>query len=250
MIVSVVANGPSAAGKGKSIDNADKVVRIKAFWAHAAEDAGARTDAVAWFGDPYGWDSRPADLYCEHWYTHGPTQIMHNTVNGKRNLREFNKLADMQPIRWLTHEYWKRLAFRLKLCPSTGFIAVAMAMKVFKPDVLKLFGFDSTVPEQPHYYDARTPYVDAGFPHMMLKEKLLFAKILDGSWLGQPCTTQLCWCAMPDLVRRLRTEDDPELLQRYADAFDVGVEGAFTAAADPMLSAFPLKPGDPRADSS
>jgi len=115
-------------------------------------------------------------------------------------LAGFNLVAAGHATEMMTEELWYQLRdnVRFKSRPSTGLCAIGMAMKHLKPGTLMLFGFDSTDPTAPNYWDARPPVeVDPEFPHDMCGEKQLIAEIFNKRWLGQECRTRLIWPEQP-----------------------------------------------------
>jgi len=201
MNLCVVGNGPSAKGRGRDIDACDVVVRIKAWWAHGAEDAGDRCDVLAWAGHDGGFQELKEPLNCEHWFLVHPERLQ-GMPRGDANKRVsfFSQHAQLSLIRWSTDTLWHLAFARLDRHPSSGFMTFAMAMGIIKPDVMTLFGMDSTLPDAPNYADARLPFIPRPpFPHNLLAEKREIAEIDNGTWLGEPCHTKLHWPDMPDL---------------------------------------------------
>lgn len=200
MRVCVVGQGPSAEGKGAEIDRCDFVVRMMAFWQWGAKHAGIRTNALALFGWGH-WLERPP-LKCEFWYTHCWAQMSIQDAVGWQRLEFLTRVADLQPIRWLPERLWHRLADHIDAHPSTGMVAVAMALEILKPAELVLYGFDSTLPDRPNYADARRPMRPRDLrapPHDVLAEKRAIAEIAEGRWLGEPCEVKLTWPDKPPL---------------------------------------------------
>lgn len=201
MKLCVVGNGPSAEDHGAEIDACDFVVRIKAWWAHGAKDAGKRCDALAHYG--WGkWQERPRPFMGEHWITQ-PVAQMREHPDGWKRIEFISRIAELRPIRWVTGEMRQAAIKFLKCHPSTGFIAVLMALAARSPDELWLYGFDSTTPQRPFYTDARGTPLSASFlnnpPHDLLAEKRAITQILHGQWLGKPTQTKLIWPDMPEL---------------------------------------------------
>lgn len=200
MKLCVVGNGPSAKGHGAEIDACDFVVRLKAWWVHGAEDAGERIDAWAWFGDA-NWAPETVSVPvsgCEHWFTQCDKQ-MSKRIDFDARWGSFIRLSQGEPTQRLTDDLWERVQSYLERDPSTGCVAVAMAMELFRPDELLLVGFDSTTADAPNYTCAR---IDWGrtFAHAFDKEKLAFAEIRDGTWLGGSVQTCLKWIGEPDVA--------------------------------------------------
>ena len=201
MKICVVGNGPTAKGKGREIDAADFVVRIKAWWVHGAADAGRRCDATAWYGDLCGWDTVPKPLRCQHWFTHAlgvkPLQ---------ERLRTFSAQAGIQVIRWLPASLFDHARQHLGFYPTTGFVAVVMALAIYSHAELWLYGFDSCGQNEPNFDDARRTLPRSQQPsgkmlpgcHNHLREKQVFAELLEGTWLGEKVDVRLKWHAMPD----------------------------------------------------
>ena len=201
--VCIVGNGPSAEGRGDIIDACDFVVRMKDFWHCGAKTAGSRIDAHAYYGWWTTWPDDPCEGF-EHWFTHCPGQLEHAGVPSWDRLYILNTRATHQPIYWVWNELWTQLAESLDGDhPSTGFVCVGMALERFGKQLkeLVLYGFDSTTPEQPNFFDfdeqpKTRPY---NIVHSMLHEKRLLAKLAAGQWLGKPCSVKLTWPDMPDM---------------------------------------------------
>ncbi len=196
MRVCIVGNGPSAEGHGAEIDACDFVVRIKAWWVFAAKDAGSRCDALAHYG--WGnWEERPA-FDGEHWITQTVSQI-ENHPDGWKRLQFITYTAELRPIRWLPGPMWDRLVYHIGSHPSTGMVAVAIAMETARPDELVLCGFDATTEDASFFGDARGNAWpgDHGNHHDWVKEKLALKGIREGTWLGQPTKTKLEWIGEP-----------------------------------------------------
>lgn len=200
MRVCVVGQGPSAHGKGKAIDACDFVVRLRAFWRTAADDAGEKISAHAVFDGRGILDVPP--LACERWFTHCPEQVFGAHDVGRIRLRAFVENARFRVCRMMTDMLWAKLVEYLSAHPSTGMAAASMAIEAFPGCELVLYGFDSTTPDRPNYWDARNAKVYEVFPHNMLAEKRALAEIGQGIWLGNPTTSRLCWPDMPDIGPR------------------------------------------------
>ena len=186
----VVGNGPSAKGHGTEIDACDFVVRMKAWWAHGAEDAGQRIDAWAWFGADQEIVLPVPVFACEHWFTHCMAQAPGWDTPMLR--AAFAREARQQPTRFLADWLWIRAVGYLDRLPSTGFVAVLMGLEALCPAELLLIGFDSLTPGSPNFNNARYKSPRNG-AHNFVKEKAALAEIHNGSWLGKPINTKLEW---------------------------------------------------------
>lgn len=196
MNVCVVGNGPSADGRGADIDACDFVVRLKGWWNRAAADAGSRIDAWAWYGCQEGCRDKP-EFTCEHWFTHSPKQTQkHDTATRRARRKWFDRYAEGQPVHVLTNEQWTRLRASTGRDPSTGMVAIGMAIERFPDCHLHLYGFDSTTTVRPNFCDARGPKV-MDDPHGQIREKRQFRLIVLGEWLGKPTKVTLTWPDMP-----------------------------------------------------
>lgn len=200
MKVAVVANGPSAEGMGREIDACDRVVRMRAFWAHAAEHAGSRTDAVAWFGGAEA-DVWLDGLTCEHWFTHCPRQLdwLADDYQGCQRLRRFSAVAGLSVVHMLTDDLWDDMRRHLGRHPSTGFVAVAMTLEIYRPTELHLFGFDAT--SVVDLRDARREIPEAQKRHHdMAAEKAALAELDRGSWISELTNPpRIVWHGRPNL---------------------------------------------------
>lgn len=203
MKLCIVGNGPSAKGHGAEIDACDFVVRIKAFWENAAVNAGQRVDAVAWLGtEEAKWKKHGPDGF-DHWRTWCSEQYIVNGGGWPARKVFFETFAEGK----ITHRLSGQLHLRVKRStlkdPSTGIIAIAMALDILEPAELLLYGFDGTLPTLPNYHDARRapeiPKKGEQYPHDQLREKRVIAGLLNGKWLGEPSTVKLIWPDMPDL---------------------------------------------------
>lgn len=202
MKLCVVGNGPSAEGKGKEIDACDFVVRMRDFWHCAAVNAGTRINAHSYFG---WWDNCHEDPWkgFEHWFSHCPAQLLGRGENGWRALCFVNERAAGQPIRWLLNSRWDQMRGYLDGAhPSTGFVTITMALDRFvsRPCELVLYGFDSTAPDKPNFFDAREankaePYQ---VQHEILREKRAIYELRNGVWLGQKRDVKLTWPDKPE----------------------------------------------------
>lgn len=187
-----------AKGKGVEIDACDFVVRIKAWWAHGAEDTGTKCDAWAHFACPQTRDVFRNEIKTppeqQRRTTQGECWMLH-TVNQLRDPKErlgfLVRTANLAVLRWVTQACWDRAYNYLDRDPSSGFVAVAMAMEVYSPDELVLYGFDCTTPEEPNFENARIKQMPCD--HDFVAEKRALAEIHGGRWLGQPVQTRLVW---------------------------------------------------------
>lgn len=222
MKVCVVGQGPSAAGCGGEIDACDFVVRLRSYWTAGAEDAGSKISAHAYFGW-WGGEEDPTGPDCEQWFTHCPQQLINHlcddvtkALHGKpepsqcglalRRLGFFVKTAGHRRVFVLGDDLWHQMRDYLGSHPSTGFVAVAMALSRFPRCRLMLRGFDSTMPQRANYWDARQDQEHATLAHNMLAEKRALAEIDDRQWLGFPIHARLDWTNRPDLG----SEEQPE----------------------------------------
>jgi hypothetical protein len=198
MRLCIVGQGPTAAGHGKEIDACDLVVRIKNHWRCGADDTGHKTSVVAHYGD--GWSNPPeAVKRAEQWFTQTPRQLRLKEEEGWRRLQHLVEHARHQPIRWATQALWNRVSEYLNGShPSTGMMAVAMAVELYPDCELVLFGYDSTTPDRPNFWDAKQ-LAEKKAPHDVLAEKRAIAELLNGMWLGQPSRATLEWPQMPEL---------------------------------------------------
>lgn len=200
MRLAVIGNGPSAKGHGVEIDACDFVVRMKAWWKYGAEDAGSRCDALVHYGLNYLLEY--PEFKGEHWFSQNVSRLQGHADCWER-LSFLVRTAEMRAIHWFPEAMWKDAERKLNRHPSSGFIAVYMAMAIKQPDELLLYGFDGTTPDRPNYTDANGPLLPASLmdnpPHDQLAEKRAIAEILTGIWMNQPTATKLIWPDMPEL---------------------------------------------------
>jgi len=200
MRLAIVGLGPSAKGMGEEIDAHDIVVRIKAYWKNGAEDAGEKLSVWATYPD-HDTGATPITEPDEIWYTQCPGQI----ERAKRTDGMILSCRNNKGVPWeqLTDGEWTTLRTHLGKDPSTGFVAVAMAISRFPDCELSLYGFDSTIPELDTFWDARRPEngkdEETKLHHGILREKRSLAEMgADGRWLGEPCRVTLNWPCMPE----------------------------------------------------
>lgn len=208
MKLCVVGNGPSAEGKAKEIDACDFVVRIKTWWQCAAENCGEKWDAHVHYG--WGtWDLRPR-FRGVHWFSQTISQVRQHPQGWER-LSFLANRAPLERIVLLPDTIWDAAFRYLGRHPSTGFVAVCMAIEICKPNQLVLYGYDSTTIERPNYWDAQGEPVDylgkplrerKGWspPHDQLAEKRAIAEIAEGRWLDGETETKLIWPDKPDFT--------------------------------------------------
>jgi len=197
-----VGQGPSAEGKGKDIDACDFVVRMKSFWLYGAENAGSQTHAVAnngWWED----SGEPAPVGCEHWCALSLYWLWTDDGYGWGVLKRIPEKAGMNVVRFMPPPLYSRAAAYVGTRSiSTGFAAICMALTLFPKCELVLYGFDSTTPNRPNYWDAREKDRGAarsvGACHQ-LTEKRAIAEIAEGRFLGTECAATLTWPDMPEL---------------------------------------------------
>jgi len=203
MKICVAGNGPTAKGLGKEIDACDCVVRTKAWWHYGAEHAGQRVDAVAWFGTQqeewFALNSRAGVPQCEHWLSWCPRQFQECPPGFARGELFFRYITFDLPVAQLGNHQWLRLCNHLGRHPSTGIVAVMMALARWPTCELVLAGFDATIPGEPTYHDARHPVCEDLHAHDMIAEKKALAQIAEGSWLGEPCKAKLTWLHQPKI---------------------------------------------------
>lgn len=208
MKLCIVGQGPSAKGRGREIDACDFVVRMKAFWAYGAEDAGDKISAWAWYGyaGPKG-DAVPKEAIAsrvpggtEHWFTHCRQQVIDNLKTHPARFDDAIYASGGDPFHQLPDDLWGRAEQYLDRHPSTGFVAICMALDRFPDAELVLYGFDSITPARPNFWDARGGVRHEGkLPHRVDLEKRAIAEIRDGTWLGRPTAATLTWPDMPEM---------------------------------------------------
>lgn len=196
--ICIVGQGPTAEGHGAEIDACDIVVRLKNYWRCGADNAGGKVDVVAHYGD--GWANPPkAAGMAEQWFTQTPRQLQLKGKEGELRLRLLVEHLHLGTMRWATEELWCKVAGYLwGQHPSTGMMAVAMALDLHPDCELVLYGYDSTTPDKPNFWDAKQ-LTEKKAPHDVLAEKRAIAEILCGCWLGFPTKATLCWPQMPEL---------------------------------------------------
>ena len=203
--MAIVGNGPSAEGKADEIDGYEFVVRLRDWWRCAAEHAGDKISAHAYF---CWWDNWQADPHkgFEHWFTWCPEQLEHAGSLGWQRLAFFNRRAGGGRVRWLTNARWNQLRGALGDHPSTGIVAVTMAIDRFRsvPIELGLYGFDSTTPERPNFFDAReankVQNEQYQVTHNILAEKRLLADLQGrGEWINGKRDIKVTWPDKPEL---------------------------------------------------
>lgn len=209
MRLCIVGNGPSAGGKAAKIDACDFVVRTTGWWKSGPADAGRKLDAYAWFGA-----EEQADIpeqYAVHPFEHWMTLPLlrcwppHTTPKGDPHGGQWMNVvakSTLRPIRWITEDLWQREMAMLTLLskthkptvpPSTGFTAVDMAIHLYAPAELVLYGFDATLKDKPGWRDNNPQWRDDG-PHDLHLEKQLIHKLaVENVWIGEPCGVRVIW---------------------------------------------------------
>ncbi|MFA5618041.1 MAG: hypothetical protein WDK95_14475 [Syntrophorhabdaceae bacterium] len=204
MIVAIVGNGPTAAGKGRYIDACDFVVRLKAFWMYGALNAGKRLNALCWYGVKSGWDNPPEFRDVEFWITQEPRLFRSECERnpGNERMERIVNAAQFNVIRWMPTELFCKSDAYIGRSPTTGFTAINMALHILQPREIQLFGFDATTRDGPNSDDARRRIPDEMYTeyHDMLAEKRVIAELFRGKWLGEPCKTTLVWHDMPEAL--------------------------------------------------
>ncbi len=202
MKLCVVGNGPNARGCGAAIDQFDFVVRTTGFWVSGPNGTGSKLDAYAWFGAQEQIPPFPHSF--EHWITL-PIRYANPPSGYGCHWQNVAYHAALRPIRWVPDAmWWKECACISALSsfapfapPSTGFTAVDMALRIFEPEELWLYGFDGTVQGKPGWGDNNPQWRDDG-PHDLYVEKLLIHRLMTtGEWLGKPCGTRVVWPHCP-----------------------------------------------------
>lgn len=182
MKVCVVANGLGSHDNGELIDACDFVVRIKAWRPSLRRGAGRwgigqRCDAHATYApEPCHHGRFPAPCG-EHWMTQTLGQL---STHADSHARLGNLIGGATPlgiIRWVDEALWERLRERVGKDPSTGFVAVGMAMAILRPTELIVCGFD-------------VPYGD-GVAHDHTEEIRAYHDMDKRIWLGKPVNTKL-----------------------------------------------------------
>lgn len=200
MNVCVVGSGPTAEGKGELIDACDFVIRLKRFWLEGATNVGYSCHAVASYDYPVEMTVFTKLTDAEFWITQTPQQLL--ATHDAEWLEMFAVRHGLGVIRWVSHLFWTRIGEALGYHPSTGFVAMCMAMELFDPEALTLVGFDQLTPEDPNFHCARrriTPAQCAKPNHNFVAEKRCIAELENGVWLGKGCHTHLVWSDKPDI---------------------------------------------------
>lgn len=198
--IAVVGNGSSAAEHPELIDEQDFVVRVNTWYKHfPGFCAGKRLDAWALW--PPAWNSNileaPAGEY-EVWLT---TSVRLQDMMLTEALAR-HKFRAVDPLTYETA--WKALeADRVKhgvsansyaAWPSSGFVALAMALALGPQEVL-ITGFDATVKSAPGWGDHVQDFkwADVQGHDYVAEKRLIGALSKDGSWLGAKLATKVRW---------------------------------------------------------
>lgn len=204
MRVCVVGNGPSAIEHAADIDACDFVVRMCGWWRSRPGDSGKRLDAYAWFGTQ--WQMEIPDPWrtvsFQHWFTLPPSRCNPPNSGHCGFWQNVVDMACLRPTFWIPERQWRREAAYLAVeskqdwietPPSTGFTAIDMALHLFAPDELVLYGFDATVASARGWGDNNPHWSDNG-PHDLLAEKRLLHRLaMAGEWLGKQRQTKVVW---------------------------------------------------------
>lgn len=209
MRLCIVGNGPSARGKAAEIDACDFVVRMTGWWKSGPGDCGEKLDAYAWFGAEE--QSQIPEQYAlapyEHWVTLPLSRCWppHTTPKGYPHGGQWMNVVGqsvLRSVRWVTEDMWQREMAALTLAsrthkptspPSTGFTAVDMAIHIYAPGEIVLYGFDATTQSKPGWGDANPEWKDDG-PHDLYQEKVIINRLLThAEWIGEPCGVRVTW---------------------------------------------------------
>jgi hypothetical protein len=202
--VCVVGNGHSALGRGAEIDAHDFVVRCTSFVTAHRGESGGRVDAWAWFGSPALWPAvlKYPDGKPECWFV---LPRAGKAFNGKAMDFAAKVAAERKmPFYCVDPLLFAAARNALKSQPSTGFIAVLMAICRLHPARLTLVGFDATLPtnygwDEP--YPVR-PWVTDGkraFGHNFVLEKMLLDDIAKKKRFGSLAwKTEISWWRGPE----------------------------------------------------
>jgi hypothetical protein len=185
----VVGNGWSPIGHGPWIDGHDFVVRCTSCVTAHKRRAGWKTSAWAWFGNASLWPGVyqvPGDA-SESWFV--------LPRSGKRFHSEAyayaQKLSANHGMRFRAiHEPIFSLAKSvLKIQPSTGFLAILMALHVMHPAKMTVIGMDATLPTKPGWDEpnpVRKWKTDGRrvFGHNFVREKELLAASIAAKRFG------------------------------------------------------------------
>jgi hypothetical protein len=209
----IVGNGPSASGKAAEIDACDFVVRTTGWWKNGPGDCGEKLSAYAWFGamDQAAIPDRYAATAFEHWMTLPlsrcwPPQLTPDGQPHKGHWANLVEKATLRPIRWVTEFMWQREMACLTLLskrgsplcpPSTGFTAIDLAIRLYQPRELLLYGFDAIAKERPGWGDNNPEWQDDGPHDLGLEKQLIFRLMIDRVWINEPCGVQVVWPDCP-----------------------------------------------------
>lgn len=198
MQICIVGQGATAEDRGGEIDACEKVVRLKRYWECGAKNTGLRVDVVAHYGDNWAL-AGGAPRGVEQWVNQTVWQKRKQGDYGWESIAHIVEQAEWAPIRWMPHRLWQKVADHIEgKHPSTGMVAIAMALDMHPDCELVLYGFDGTTPDRPNFWDARQTAEQLAH-HDILREKWAIAEIEKGTWLGEPTKAKLTWPQKPDL---------------------------------------------------
>lgn len=202
--IAVVGNGSSAAEHPELIDAQDFVVRVNTWYKHfPGFCAGKRHDAWALW--PPAWNSNileaPAGEY-EVWLT-TPVNLRDMMLTEALARHKF-RVVD----HWTYEAAWKALeadrekhgpsANSYAAWPSSGFVALAMALRLGAEEVL-ITGFDATVSSAPGWGDHKEHYPWAKVQgHDYAAEKRLIGQLeSSGRWGSGLVAGKVRWEKLP-----------------------------------------------------
>lgn len=194
MKAALVGNGPSAGRYGEEIDRTEFVVRMSN-WIHYFPDWSAGRKCSAWAGPFYPKDNKqvPPGRGWEMWMT-CPLEWH----KGKKRFRNAERIAAPRGsiIRVCPLAAYTRLRQHLQssagrsLPPSTGILAVAMALPLAEFSRITLYGFDAGLSNACRYANGRKGRFNL---HPFAAEAMLLGGLENGTWMGDPVSKEVVW---------------------------------------------------------
>jgi hypothetical protein len=199
----VVGNGFSPLGKGAMIDSHDFVVRCTSCVTAHQGEAGSKIDAWAWFGNANLWPNlyKIPDGKFQSWFILNPASKKFNSdaCAYAARLSEARGL----PFAPISPGLFNLARTVLKVQPSTGFLAILMALQRLHPRRMTVVGMDATLPtnpgwDEPHPVKLWKTDGKRAYGHNFVREKQLLAASIKAKRFGPLFwTTDIEWVRLP-----------------------------------------------------
>jgi hypothetical protein len=191
-------------GMGGMIDSHDFVVRCTSWVTAHRGQSGAKISAWAWFGSPALWPKVYAipEGRWESWFVLVPSG---KTFNVSASYFAKGVATAHGPNYEIDPALWNLAKSVLRVQPSTGFLAVLMALQRLHPSRLTIVGMDCTLPTNPYWdepFRVKNWPTDGkrAFGHNYVREKQLLAGSVKNKRFGPMFwETEIDWIGRPAL---------------------------------------------------